>query len=74
MWITSSVAFSFYVGNFGSYNETYGSLGAVIALMIWQWLNATILLIGAEINSEIERHLKRMAGLDVPRASTEAHS
>ncbi|MEE2859922.1 MAG: YihY/virulence factor BrkB family protein [Paracoccus sp. (in: a-proteobacteria)] len=72
--VVTSMLFSWYAANFGNYNETYGSLGAVIALMIWLWLNATILLIGAEINSEIERHLKRMAGLDVPRASTEAHS
>ncbi|WP_265501037.1 YihY/virulence factor BrkB family protein [Paracoccus beibuensis] len=72
--VVTSMLFSWYAASFGNYNETYGSLGAVVALMIWLWLNATILLIGAEINSEIERHLKRMAGLDVPRASTEAHS
>lgn len=70
--VVTSMLFSWYAANFGNYNETYGSLGAVVALMIWLWLNATILLIGAEINSEIERHLKRMAGLDVPRTSVEA--
>ncbi|CAM3132635.1 YihY/virulence factor BrkB family protein [Paracoccus nototheniae] len=61
--VTISILFSWYAASFGNYNETYGSLGAVIALMTWLWLNATIVLIGAEINSELERHLKHMAGL-----------
>lgn len=66
--VITSILFSWYAANFGSYNETYGSLGAVIALMTWLWLNATIVLVGAELNSELERHLRRMAGLPDPKA------
>lgn len=61
--VATSMLFSWYAANFADYNETYGSLGAVIALMTWLWLNATIVLVGAEINSELDRHLRRMAGL-----------
>ena len=49
-----SVAFSFYVANFGTYNETYGSLGAVIGFLTWLWLTMTVLILGGEINSEME--------------------
>jgi len=55
VWLIGSIGFSIYVSNFGSYNETYGSLGAVIVLMMWFWLSAYIILIGAEINAEMER-------------------
>jgi membrane protein len=61
--VITSMLFSWYTANFADYNETYGSLGAVIALMTWLWLNAMIVLVGAEINSELDRHLRRMAGL-----------
>ncbi len=50
-----SMLFSWYAANFGKFNETYGSLGAVIAFMTWMWLSATIVMVGAELNSEIER-------------------
>ncbi|MBW7057199.1 YihY/virulence factor BrkB family protein [Paracoccus bogoriensis] len=66
--VVTSILFSWYAANFGNYNETYGALGAVIALMTWLWLNATIVLVGAELNSELERHLRRMAGLSDPKA------
>lgn len=49
-----SVAFSWYVANFSDDNAAYGSLGAVIGLMIWLWISVTIVTVGAEINSEIE--------------------
>ena len=52
--IVVSVLFSFYVANFGSYNETYGSLGAVIGFMTWLWLMLTVIVLGGELNSEIE--------------------
>ncbi|TXN19703.1 YihY/virulence factor BrkB family protein [Methylobacterium sp. WL9] len=54
LWIVASILFSWYVASFGSYNETYGSLGAVIAFMTWIWISATIVLLGGEINAEIE--------------------
>jgi membrane protein len=51
MWVLMSVAFAKFVAGLGNYNETYGSLGAVIVLLMWFWLSAMILLIGAEINA-----------------------
>jgi membrane protein len=53
-WILASLAFSYYVNNFGSYDKTYGSIGAVIALLTWMYLTGLFILIGGEINSEIE--------------------
>lgn len=53
-WVLVSLAFGYYVENFGSYNKTYGSIGAVIVLLTWLYLSGLFLLIGGEINSEIE--------------------
>lgn len=53
-WLAFSLLFSWYVASFGSYNATYGSLGAVVGFMTWMWLSATIVLMGAEINAELE--------------------
>jgi membrane protein len=55
VWLLASLGFSFYAQNFGSYNATYGSLGAVIGFMTWMWISVTIILVGAEINAEAER-------------------
>ncbi len=55
VWLIGSWAFSFYVSNFSSYNQTYGSVAAVVILMLWFFLSSYIILLGAEINSEIER-------------------
>lgn len=54
IWIGGSLIFSLYVNNFGSYDKTYGSFGAVIILMLWFFLSAFIILLGAEIASEME--------------------
>jgi membrane protein len=54
LWIAGSTALSWYLSNFGNYSATYGSLGAAIGLMMWMWMSATIVLFGAELNSEIE--------------------
>jgi membrane protein len=51
-----SVLFSWYAANFGSYNKTYGSLGAVIGFMVWIWLSVIVVLLGEELNTEIEYH------------------
>jgi membrane protein len=59
IWIAGSLAFSWYVANFGNYNATYGSLGAVIGYMIWMWLSTIIVLLGAEINAEMELQTAR---------------
>jgi membrane protein len=58
-WVVGSVLFSWYVANFEDYNKTYGAIGAVIGLLIWMWLSATILLVGAELNAEAERQTDR---------------
>lgn len=58
LWIAGSAGFSIYVANFASYNETYGSLGAVVGLLMWFYLSAFIILVGAEINAEVERFLR----------------
>jgi membrane protein len=54
-WTVSSIGFGVYVSNFGSYNETYGSLGAIVVVLLWLFISATVVLIGAEFNAEIER-------------------
>lgn len=54
LWLIASGLFSWYVANFGSYNETYGALGAVIILLMWFYLSAYAVLVGAELNSEME--------------------
>lgn len=61
LWIAGSLAFSFYVKNFGSFDEMYGSVAAVIILMLWFYLTSFVILLGAEINSERERHTKEPA-------------
>ncbi len=54
LWIVLSVGFAYYVGNFGSYDEVYGSLAAVVITLLWLFLTVTIILLGAEINGEME--------------------
>jgi membrane protein len=61
-WIVVSAAFGIYVANFGSYNETYGSLGAIIIFLVWLWLSNVALLLGAELNAELERGRQIEAG------------
>lgn len=55
LWLVASVGFSVYVRNFGSYNETYGSLAAVVVLLLWLFLTAYAVVFGAELDSEAER-------------------
>lgn len=59
VWIATSIGFSFYLQNFADYNAAYGSLGAVIGFMIWIWISMAILIVGAEINSEMELQTAR---------------
>jgi membrane protein len=58
-WIVGSVLFSWYAANFGSYNQTYGSLGAAVGLMIWLWLSTIVILVGAELEAEMEHQTAR---------------
>ena len=55
LWILASAAFAFYVSQFGSYNKTYGSLTAVIVFLVWLWITNVVILLGAEMNAEVER-------------------
>lgn len=55
LWVIASALFSFYVSRFGSYNATYGSVGGIIVLMVWMWISNNALLLGAELDAEIER-------------------
>lgn len=59
LWLTASSGFSYYVSNFSSYNETYGSLAAVVILLMWLYLSAFIILLGAEINAEMEHQTEK---------------
>ena len=67
VWIAMSVLFSWYATNFGSYNATYGSLGAVIGFMVWMWLSTIVILIGAEINAEMEHQTSQDTTVGAPK-------
>jgi len=54
VWLAASALFSWYVASFGSYNKTYGSLGAVIGFMTWIWISIIVVLVGAKLNAEME--------------------
>ncbi len=56
-WFAVSSLFSWYLGNFANYNATYGALGAVVGLMMWMWFSTIVVLVGAELNSEIEHQM-----------------
>lgn len=58
-WLGFSAIFSFYAAKFGSFNKTYGSLGAVIGFMTWMWLSIAVILIGGKINAEMEHQTAR---------------
>jgi len=68
-WAVASAAFAFYVANFGSYDKTYGTLGGLIALLIWFWISNLAILFGHQLNAERERGLEIEEGR--PRAERE---
>ncbi|MCK1709535.1 YihY/virulence factor BrkB family protein [Bradyrhizobium sp. 143] len=59
LWLAASVLFSWYAASFGKFNETYGSLGAVIGFMTWLWISAIVILLGAELDAEMEHQTAR---------------
>ncbi|CAN5398398.1 YihY/virulence factor BrkB family protein [soil metagenome] len=63
VWLLASVAFAFYVATFSSYNKTYGSLAGIIVFLLWLWLTNLALLVGAELDAEIERGRQLQAGM-----------
>ncbi|CAH2602826.1 Ribonuclease BN [Rhodovastum atsumiense] len=77
VWMAGSAGFSWYVANFGGYNKTYGSLGAAVGFMTWIWISAIVVLLGAEVNAELEHQTARdtTTGPDQPlgtRGATKA--
>lgn len=67
LWIIASGLFAFYVANFGKYDETYGSLGAVVILMMWFYMTAFIILLGAELNAELEHQTAKDSTTKAPK-------
>jgi membrane protein len=72
-WIVTSLLFQFYINNFGNYTKTYGSLGGVIALLIWLYISSNIIILGGEINATlahgrdgVERELGKQYGSPLP--------
>ena len=63
IWLIASAGFAFYVANFSSYNKTYGSLAALIIFLVWFWISNIAILLGAELNAELERSRAIAAGL-----------
>jgi membrane protein len=62
-WVIASLAFAFYVANFGSYNKTYGALAGPIVFLVWLWISNIMVLLGAEFNAELERGRALEAGM-----------
>ncbi|MEQ1951812.1 YihY/virulence factor BrkB family protein [Mesorhizobium sp. CN2-181] len=67
VWLVASWGFSLYLQNFANYNATYGSLGAVIGFMMWTWISVVILLVGAELNAEMEHQTARDSTTGAPQ-------
>jgi membrane protein len=62
IWAVASAAFAFYVANFGSYDKTYGTLGGVVTFLVWMWITNAAVLLGQELNAEVERTRELEAG------------
>ena len=64
LWLAGSLLFSWYIANFGNYNVTYGSLGAAVGMMMWMWISMLVVLVGAQLNAEIENQTARDSTVD----------
>jgi membrane protein len=67
LWLIGSAAFAAYVANFASYNKTYGTLGGIVAFLVWLWISNIAVLLGAELNAELERGRELQSGLPAER-------
>jgi membrane protein len=76
LWVLASIGFSIYVNSFGNYNKTYGALAGIIILMFWLYLTAVIVLVGAELNTEMELQTAKdtTAGPTKPMGDRDAHA
>jgi membrane protein len=74
VWIVASLGFSFYSSNFGNYSKTYGSMAVVVVTMLWLWITALCVLLGAEVNAELERQTAKDStkGAERPRGQRDA--
>jgi membrane protein len=72
LWVVGSALFSWYVQNFGSYDRTYGALGAVVGFLTWIWLSLVLLLLGAELDSEVKRQSRKRSAHHRLRQAAEA--
>lgn len=75
LWLIASLGFSYYVQNFGSYGETYGALGGVVVMLLWFYLSSYVVILGAEINAEMEHQTERdtTSGDEKPLGERGAH-
>ena len=67
VWIAVSAAFAFYVANFANYDKTYGTLGGIVAFLVWLWVSNLAVLLGAEFNAELERSRELQGGMPAQR-------
>ena len=67
IWLIASGAFALYIANFSSYNKTYGSLAAIVIFLVWLWISNVAILLGAELNAELERERRLAAGQPAER-------
>jgi membrane protein len=76
LWVLASLGFSIYANAFGNYNKTYGALAGVIILMFWLWLTALVVLVGAELNTEMELQTAKdtTSGPERPMGERQAHA
>ena len=76
LWVVASIAFSVYASSFGKYNKTYGTLAGLVVLLFWMWLSAMVVLVGAELNAEMELQTVKdtTAGPSKPMGERDAHA
>jgi membrane protein len=74
LWLAGSALFALYASNLGSYDKTYGSLGGVVVLMLWLYITALVIVLGAELNAELERQTEHDSTVGEPKPLGERHA